>query len=76
MTDGKTSGAQPAVKKKSFNLVRFLKEVKAEMKKVSWLTKRELLGNTVVVAIAVVIVCVLIWICDTGFSKLFRLILK
>ena len=59
-----------------FNLMKFLGEVKAEMKKVSWTTRRELLTDTAVVGIAVVIVCALIWICDTFFSRLFTLILR
>ncbi len=59
-----------------FSLIRFLGEVKAEMEKVSWTTKQELLVDTGVVAVAVVIVCALIWICDTFFSRLFTLILR
>ena len=59
-----------------FNLIKFLGEVKAEMGKVSWMTKQELLADTGVVAVTVVIVCALIWICDTFFSRLFTLILR
>lgn len=59
-----------------FNLIKFLGEVKAEMGKVSWTTKQELLTDTAVVAVAVVIVCALIWVCDTFFSRLFTLILR
>ncbi len=59
-----------------FNLLKFLGEVKAEMKKVSWTTRRELLMDTAVVGVAVVIVCALIWICDTFFARLFTLILR
>ena len=59
-----------------FNLIKFLGEVKAEMGKVSWTSRRELVTDTAVVAVAVVIVCALIWICDTFFSRLFTLILR
>ena len=59
-----------------FNLIKFLGEVKAEMGKVSWTTKQDLLTDTAVVAVAVVIVCALIWVCDTFFSRLFTLILR
>ena len=55
---------------------KFLDEVVAEMKKVSWSTKKELVNYTVVVGIAVVIVCALIWICDTFFARLFHIILR
>ena len=55
---------------------KFLDEVVAEMKKVSWSTKKELLNYTAVVGIAVAVVCALIWICDTFFARLFHIILR
>ena len=55
---------------------KFLDEVVAAMKKVSWSTKKELVNYTVVVGIAVAIVCALIWICDTFFARLFHIILR
>jgi len=56
-------------------VIQFLKEVRAELNKVSWPGKNELFTYTGVVGLTVVIVCLLIWICDTAFAKLFRLIL-
>ena len=58
------------------NPMQFLHEVVAEMKKVSWSTKKELVNYTLVVGIAVAIVCALIWICDTFFARLFHIILR
>jgi len=55
---------------------KFLREVKAELKKVSWPTKQELLSNTGIVFIAVVIVVILIWVMDATFAELLRLIIK
>lgn len=55
---------------------KFLDEVVAEMKKVSWSTKKELVNYTAVVGIAVAVVCALIWICDTFFARLFHIILR
>jgi preprotein translocase subunit SecE len=55
---------------------KFIDEVIAEMKKVSWATKKELANYTVVVGIAVAIVCALIWFCDTIFARLFHIILR
>ena len=74
LTEEKSSGAQQLPS--SFNLKRFLGEVNAEMKKVSWSNREELISYTCVVGIAVAIVCALIWICDTGFARLFKLILS
>nr|WP_235320623.1 preprotein translocase subunit SecE [Anaerovibrio lipolyticus] len=56
--------------------MQFLREVSAEMKKVSWSTRRELAKYTVVVSITVFIVCALIWICDSFFARLFNLIVR
>ena len=55
---------------------KFLDEVVAEMKKVSWSTKKELVNYTAVVGIAVAVVCALIWICDTFFARLFHINLR
>ena len=74
LADTKTSVAQP--KSSGFNPVQFLREVSAEMKKVSWSDKHELAVNTGVVSITVFVVCALIWICDTFFARLFDLVLR
>ena len=55
---------------------KFIDEVIAEMKKVSWATRKELVNYTIVVGIAVAIVCALIWVCDTIFARLFHIILR
>ena len=59
-----------------FHPKQFMEEVNAEMKKVSWSSKKELVSYTGVVGVAVVIVCALIWICDTFFARLFHIILR
>ena len=61
------SGSSPA---------KFIEEVQNELKKVSWPTKKELTAYTGVVGVAVVIVCALIWVCDTIFAKLFHVLLR
>ncbi len=55
---------------------KFFDEVVAEMKKVAWSTKEELVRYTGVVAVAVALVCVLIWVCDTFFARVFHFILR
>ena len=73
LAEDKTSAVQPV---SGFNLKKFLGEVKFEMKKVSWSSKKELVTYTCVVGIAVAIVCALIWVCDTFFARLFHIILR
>ena len=55
---------------------KFLREVKAEMKKVSWPNKQELASNTGVVFVSVVLVAVVIWIVDTMLTELLRALIK
>ena len=61
---------------KGFSFTTFLSETKVELKKVTWPTKQELIANTIVVIIAVVLCAALIWIIDSIFSMLFRMILQ
>ncbi len=56
-------------------LVRFLKEVKSELAKVIWPTRRETVVFTSIVLASVGIVATVIWIVDTIFSRIMRLIL-
>lgn len=54
----------------------FFKEVKAELKKVSWSTRRELIASTRVVITAVALLAVFIGIVDLILSRLIRLVIK
>lgn len=56
--------------------INFLKEVKVELKKVSWPDKNELLGSTTVVIISVMILALFIGICDFIFSKAMQIIIR
>ncbi len=58
-----------AQKKKSGNrIVRFFKEVKSEMKKVVWPSRKQVVKNTLVVIAAVVIIGIIIFALDTVFG--------
>jgi preprotein translocase subunit SecE len=48
--------------------VKFLKEVKAELKKVTWPTRQELIGSTIVTVVVTLIVSVFIGIVDRLIS--------
>ena len=48
---------------------RFLKEVSQELKKVNWPSRKELVGYTVVVLVAVVVLTSLVFGMDLTFSK-------
>ena len=56
--------------------VNFLKEVKAELGKVAWSTRQELLASTIVVIVVTVILGVFIGIIDVILSKLLTILFK
>ena len=45
-------------------LTKFLREVKSELKKISWPSKKDLTANTIVVLVSVFFAATLIWIFD------------
>ncbi|UPM54455.1 preprotein translocase subunit SecE [Gottfriedia acidiceleris] len=55
---------------------KFFREVKSEMKKVSWPKRKELVNSTVTVLATVLFFVVFFAVIDTGISKLIRLILE
>ena len=56
-------------------IIQFFKESRAELKKVVWPTKADVLSSIKVVIISTIIVAIILGLLDLGFSQLFRLIL-
>ena len=63
-----------SAKPKKTNMVRFFREVKAELKKVSWPSREQLVHNTVIIIAFIAIAAILLSVLDLGFSKLIGLI--
>ena len=57
------------VRKERIGPRQYLSEVRAELKKVAWPTRREVVNSTIVVLIAVVVMTSLIFGFDYGSSK-------
>lgn len=57
-------------------VVQFFKESKAELKKVVWPTKEDVISSIKVVIISTIIVALILGLLDIGFSSLFRIIMK
>ena len=57
-------------------ITKFFKEIINELKKVTGLTKPQLVNNTIVVLIMCLFVGVMIWLMDLGFSQMSQLIYK
>lgn len=61
-------------KKAGLGLVKLFREIKAELKKVIWPNRTQLINNTVTVLLFCLIVGGIIWVADFGFTKLAELI--
>ncbi len=57
-------------------LKKFLREVRVELRKVTWPTPAELRGSTGVVIVTVLILTLLIGLVDLGLSRLISVILR
>ncbi len=55
---------------------RFLIEVKAELKRVSWTNRKELVASTSVVIITVLLIAIFVFLVDTPLSRLISSMLR
>ena len=56
--------------------LQFLREVKIELKKVVWPTRKQTIGSTVVVLILTMIIALFLGLVDMGLSGIIRMVLK
>ena len=55
---------------------QFLQQVKAELQKVTWPTRKETYGSTMVVIVLVLMVAVFLWIVDSALSTAIQTLLN
>lgn len=56
---------------KKGGIVKFFRETKAELKKVTWPTKKQLVHNTLIILVFIIITAIILSALDLGFAKLF-----
>jgi preprotein translocase subunit SecE len=74
-----TPVSKPAVVKEKTIIdkaIQFLREVKVELKKVTWPSRKQTMGSTVVVLVIVTIISLFLGIVDAGLSGLIRAVLQ
>lgn len=54
------------------NLVRFFKDIRTELKKVIWPSRKQLINNTVTVLLTCLAVGIVIWIADEALTYLVK----
>jgi preprotein translocase subunit SecE len=65
-----------SIKEKFESAKQFLREVKTELKKVTWPSRKDTLSGTLVVLVAVFIIAIFLGIVDSGLSNLIKELLK
>lgn len=71
----KKKGEKKKKKGREFFIVRYLKETRAELRKVTWPTRREALNLTLIVLAITLFMAALLGLIDYVFTKLFDLIM-
>ena len=71
----KATSSKPA-KRYLDKWLQFLREVKIELKKVTWPTRKQTIGSTAVVIILVMIISLFLGIVDIGLSSLVRVVFQ
>lgn len=56
--------------------MKFFRETKSEMKKVYWPSKDQLVHNTVVILVFIIITTLVLSLLDAGFEKILSFIVK
>jgi preprotein translocase subunit SecE len=69
------SEAEAGVRKYLDISVQFLREVRVELKKVTWPSRKQTIGATTVVLLLVLLVSIFLGIVDFGLSSLIRLVI-
>ena len=73
-TDKKAAAKKSDSGKKRFNLVKTFKDMWAELKKVTWPSRKDLIRQSTVVIVFVLILTVVVGLMDYVLSNLLRLI--
>lgn len=58
------------------SLTKFIRDVRAEMRKVTWPNRKELFAYTAVVFVSVALAAFLIWVVDIALGQVLGLIIR
>lgn len=72
----RTKGEPGKIKGTIDTWLQFLREVKMELKKVVWPSRKQTIGSTVVVLILVMIISLFLGVVDFGLSSIIRVVLQ
>ena len=76
-TTGQTRAVSKVQKQNIFQKsIQFLREVKVELKKVTWPSRKQTIGSTVVAIVLVMIVSLFLGVVDMSLTSLIQLVLQ
>lgn len=75
MANEKAVAKTPAPKKEKKSIVKYFKDARSEFKKVVWPSRKQVINNTIVVIVSMVVSGLAIWGVDTLFMFLIKLML-
>tara|TARA_B100000902_G_C27277691_1_gene899797 strand:- start:1727 stop:1921 length:195 start_codon:yes stop_codon:yes gene_type:complete len=55
-------------------IINYFKSINVEMKKVSWLTKKQLVNSTIIVLVFAFIISIFLFVLDFGLSEVVKVI--
>jgi preprotein translocase subunit SecE len=64
------------VAKRKLDFGKSFRETRAEVRKVSWPNRKELIQHTEVVVTSIILVGAVLWIVDLAFSQIINLLIK
>ncbi|MBP8718672.1 MAG: preprotein translocase subunit SecE [Candidatus Atribacteria bacterium] len=57
-------------------VINFIREARAELKKVTWPNRKQLISSTIVVMITIIMVAIFLGVVDLVFSRIVTIILQ
>jgi len=75
MANEKAVAKAPVPKKEKKSIVKYFKDARSEFKKVVWPSRKQVINNTIVVIVAMVVSGIAIWGVDSVFMLLIKLML-
>lgn len=75
-TPAKSSGKDKNQKKQPNAVAKYFKDLKSEFKKVVWPTKKQVINNTIVVLVTIILIGIFVGLFDTLAGWLLKIVLN
>lgn len=73
--NGEPKKSKEKKSKKENSVLKFFRDLKGEFKKIVWPSKKQIINNTVIVIVAIIVIGCFIWVLDFGLGALIKLFL-